>query len=284
MTLPSFGQPISRSNPVDITDLGSIVIVGPIAGQILIFDGVDWRNRVLSGDVTISPTGVTGISPAVIVNADISPTAEIDVSKLADGTSRQVLQTDAAGTGVEWTNDVDLPGTLDVTGVATFDSLISAVGGQIAFPAVAVPSADPNTLDDYEEGTWTPVLTFATPGDLSVAYAIRVGTYTKIGRLVRINVYIVTSTFTHTTASGNVQVTGLPFTSANIASSWNFGGGEWQGITKATFTDLACEVRENISRFNVQMSGSGQGSSYVIPADMPSAGTVLFRVSVAYFA
>ena len=50
---------------------------------------------------------------ASITNADIAANAEIAVSKLADGAARQVLQTDAAGTGVEWTDNVDIPGTLD---------------------------------------------------------------------------------------------------------------------------------------------------------------------------
>lgn len=75
-----------------------------------------------TGDVTITNAGVTAIASGVIVDADINASAEIAVSKLADGTARQLLQTDAAGTGVEWTSNVDLPGTLDVTGVATFDS------------------------------------------------------------------------------------------------------------------------------------------------------------------
>ena len=47
---------------------------------------------------------------AQITNADIATNAEIAVSKLADGTPRQLIQTDAAGTGVEWTSDID--GTL----------------------------------------------------------------------------------------------------------------------------------------------------------------------------
>ena len=50
---------------------------------------------------------------------------EIPVSKLADGAARQLLQTDAAGTGVEWTDNVGIPGTLDVTGTATFDGTVS---------------------------------------------------------------------------------------------------------------------------------------------------------------
>jgi|DEB0MinimDraft_6_1074348.scaffolds.fasta_scaffold00935_4 hypothetical protein len=63
-----------------------------------------------------------------IVDGDIDANAEIAVSKLADGTARQLLQTDAAGTGVEWTDDVDVPGTLDVTGVATFDNNVVITG------------------------------------------------------------------------------------------------------------------------------------------------------------
>lgn len=75
-------------------------------------------NRVItlpdsSGTVITTATGT-------IDNSNISATAEIAVSKLADGTPRQLLQTDAAGTGVEWTDNVSIPGTLDVIGTATF--------------------------------------------------------------------------------------------------------------------------------------------------------------------
>jgi len=82
----------------------------------------------LSGDVTVNSSGVTAISSGVIVDGDISATAEIAVSKLADGAARQVLQTDSAGTGVEWTDSLDLPGTLDVTQAATFDNNVTIQG------------------------------------------------------------------------------------------------------------------------------------------------------------
>jgi len=78
----------------------------------------------ITGDVLVSDVGVSSISEGAIVNSDISPTAEIAVSKLADGSARQLLQTDSAGTGVEWTSNVDVPGTLDVTGISTFDTKI----------------------------------------------------------------------------------------------------------------------------------------------------------------
>lgn len=61
-----------------------------------------------------------------IVNDDIAAGAEIAVSKLADGSARQLLQTDAAGTGVEWTSDVSIPGVLAVT------------AGTAALPGIAV--------------------------------------------------------------------------------------------------------------------------------------------------
>ena len=53
--------------------------------------------------------------------------------------------------------------------------------GQIQFPATQSASSDANTLDDYEEGTWTPALGGAASG---VSYASRTGTYTKIGNRV----------------------------------------------------------------------------------------------------
>ena len=85
-------------------------------------------SRAVTGDVTISNTGVTAIGAGVIVNADISSSAEIAVSKLADGSAYQLLQTDSAGTGVEWTDNIDVPGTLDVTGATTLDSTLSVTG------------------------------------------------------------------------------------------------------------------------------------------------------------
>jgi hypothetical protein len=53
---------------------------------------------------------------------------EIPVSRLADGSARQLLQTAANGNDVEWTSNVDIPGTLDVTGAATFDNNVIIQG------------------------------------------------------------------------------------------------------------------------------------------------------------
>jgi uncharacterized Zn ribbon protein len=70
---------------------------------------------IINGDVDVASNGTATIS-------------ELPVSKLQDGAARQVLQTAANGTDVEWTSNVDLPGTLGVTGVATFDAAVNAAG------------------------------------------------------------------------------------------------------------------------------------------------------------
>jgi uncharacterized Zn ribbon protein len=79
---------------------------------------------IINGDVDVASSGTATIS-------------ELPVSKLQDGATRQLLQTDAAGTGVEWTSNVDVPGTLDVTGATTLDSTLG-VSGQSTLASAAV--------------------------------------------------------------------------------------------------------------------------------------------------
>lgn len=68
-----------------------------------------------------------------------------------------------------------------------------------------------NVLDEYEEGSWSPTVTCATPGDLGVSYTAQTGRYTRIGRLVVVY-FRLRYTPTFTTASGELRLTGLPFT------------------------------------------------------------------------
>jgi hypothetical protein len=94
--------------------------------------------NTLQADVARLRSALDAIDAELVAldNSNIAAGAEIAVSKLADGAARQVLQTDAAGTGVEWTSNVDLPGTLDVTGVATFDSAVTVPLGTAGAPAL----------------------------------------------------------------------------------------------------------------------------------------------------
>jgi hypothetical protein len=83
----------------------------------------------------------------------------------------------------------------------------------IVFPATQVPSAGANTLDDYEEGTFTAELRGATTRATTPVEVT--GYYTKIGRQVTCIVYF--NNVDTTGASGTLQVVGLPFTASNTA-------------------------------------------------------------------
>ena len=86
-------------------------------------------------------------------------------------------------------------------------------GTGITFPATQSASSDANTLDDYEEGTWTP--TFITSGTQisSITYLSGTyGAYTKVGRMVSVIFEIDVASLTLGSASGDLRISGLPFT------------------------------------------------------------------------
>jgi hypothetical protein len=81
----------------------------------------------------------------------------------------------------------------------------------VAFPATQSASADANTLDDYEEGTFTPSYSGDGGSFSTLTYSIRTGVYTKIGDTVYFSINIFTSNVSLGTASGSLRITGLPF-------------------------------------------------------------------------
>jgi len=81
-----------------------------------------------SGVAITNGTGSITVAASGIANTNIAADAEIAVSKLQDGTARQLLQTAANGTDVEWASNIDIPGTLDVTGNAVFDANLTVQG------------------------------------------------------------------------------------------------------------------------------------------------------------
>ena len=107
------------------------------------------------------------------------------------------------------------------TGQATIPT-INLTGGQIAFPATAVPSADPNTMDDYEEGTWTAAF-ICTTGTITINPDRNTGSYTKIGRLVTLTGYFDISAVS--SPVGDLNITGNPFDAANLDEYAGYASG-----------------------------------------------------------
>jgi hypothetical protein len=90
----------------------------------------------------------------------------------------------------------------------------TANGIGITFPATQSASSNANTLDDYEEGSWTP----AFGGFATQSYSLRVGSYIKIGRFVTLFWDVNLSAYT---GSWNQTLTGLPFTISNNMAGYS---------------------------------------------------------------
>jgi len=117
------------------------------------------------------------------------------------------------------------------TGAFVFNGgTTSADGIGITFPATQSASSNANTLDDYEEGTWTPTVQFGG-GSTGITYSSQVGNYTKIGDTVRIFVYIGLSNKGSSTGSITIQT--LPFTVNTGGTPVSLLIGSWTGVTSA---------------------------------------------------
>ena len=138
-------------------------------------------------------------------------------------------------------------------------------GSGITFPATQSASTDANTLDDYEEGTWTPALSGGGSAPTGVTYVAQTGYYTKVGRLVMAN--FVLGFTTYTGGSGSFKITGLPFTVANLLNTAPVGptqieyvdltAGYTYALVRGLQTEAALDFQEqgdNVGWRGIQLS------------------------------
>ncbi len=118
---------------------------------------------------------------------------------------------------------ITTPG-LDASGTNKFATTIgvgnatpSASGAGITFPATQSASSDANTLDDYEEGTFTitPTATFVS---ITGTWTAETCSYVKIGKTVTVTIPIGGSNFGFTALTGYYRWSGLPFSPSNSGS------------------------------------------------------------------
>ena len=102
--------------------------------------------------------------------------------------------------------------TLNTIGVGNTNPAASGAG--ITFPATQSASSDANTLDDYEEGNWTPVIKF---GATSATLTDTSARYTKIGNTVMC--WLETYTTNLNSGTGDFELSGLPFTNGSMRSA-----------------------------------------------------------------
>jgi hypothetical protein len=167
--------------------------------------------------------------------------------------------------------------------IANGNLVMSTSGKGIDFSATTSGSGTMTSelLNDYEEGTWTPVLATDNVTFTSVGYTIQVGKYTKVGNLVTVTGTIQTNSVVIGSASGNVWITGLPFTQPStdapggvncfVAQSW------------AVDAPLAGYVFDS-KIYLVERATSVSSSSLVSVADVATGGSNnLVRFSGHYY-
>lgn len=140
-------------------------------------------------------------SNKLCINADTDDNLTWDVSNALCLTG---------STGLLETKAITATGTVAVTGGITATTTVAPAQG-VKFPATQYASSDVNTLDDYEEGTWTPTTSGITfNGTNTSTY-----NYTKIGRVVFINIGL--SAVTSVAVASNATISAPPFALAGGA-------------------------------------------------------------------
>ena len=169
------------------------------------------KNYLMSGGLKIADGANIG---------SVSDTDAISISSTGDVTLTQDLKIKDGGT-IGSASDADAI-TIASDGKVTLAETVTVSKG-IKFPATQVASTDANTLDDYEEGTFTPVIRGGTTaGTYELNTSFDDGFYQKVGRVVTVRVVVALAGSITAGGTGNYIISGLPF---NYDVSHNAGKG-----------------------------------------------------------
>ena len=141
-------------------------------------------------------------------------------------------------------------------------------GFGITFPGTQSASTNANTLDDYEEGTFTPEYAPDSGAAFtSITYGFRHASYTKIGRQVTCLLWMRTSALTKGSASGDVNLTGLPFTASSQSEQRTYTP---LGVS-VDWTNNPSNIRVNQSTTNALIQKTFSNTSLQV-SDMSTGG------------
>ena len=166
--------------------------------------GAASANVLKAGDTM---TGVLAVTAGTAALPGIAVSGDLNTGIYSPGADQLAIST---GGTVKAT--VDSSGRLLVGVSANANGGILQLSGGITFPATAVAASDANTLDDYEEGSWTPTYAPSSGSFTTMTVNVQGARYVKIGQQVTVSAYFFTTAVDATGASGNISISGLPFT------------------------------------------------------------------------
>jgi hypothetical protein len=191
---------------------GALGVSGAVTGSGLYVGGV-LTSAADGASITLKQTSTTAATGIYLERSGEQKGYYIYVGGSADSLT---FQRNNAGTKADV---MALSRDGDVT-VSTGNIVIGTSGKGIDFSANSnAAGMTSELLNDYEEGTFTPILTF-NGSSVSMTYSQQYGTYTKIGRHVTISLRIILTN--KGSSTGTARIESLPFTIANI--NGNFGG------------------------------------------------------------
>jgi hypothetical protein len=165
---------------------------------------------------------------------------------------------------IDGTTGITTPTESVTTTVGVGGATPSASGAGITFPATQSASSNANTLDDYEEGTWTPVVLGETIAGTGT-YTHQNGNYVKVGQMVNASALI---TVTNHTGTGNMLIGGLPFTT--FASALHRFGATIGGLNNLALTAsnvATLQAQNNETQLFVLQYPVGGGAQSGVPVD-----------------
>ena len=159
---------------------------------------------------------------------------------------------------------------------------LSAGGGGIIFSDAGGSGTSPssNKLDEYEEGTFTPTIADSdTGGNTSTTGQ---GVYTKIGRLVVVNIDIGNVNKTPLTTTNAMYVQGLPFANNGSVRATSAFQANLLGNSKGAYAHLA----ENQSAFSFKQNNDSfnEGAQAILCSDIKDDQMDLFGITLVYHA
>jgi len=216
---------------------------------------------VFSGDNTTG-TNAYGTAAGLLLSTS-SDNTKARITAVSNGANSisLVLRPLSSGSAVDAVT-IDSSGNLlvGVTSANANGGVLQLKSG-ITFPATQVTSSDANTLDDYEEGTWTPTIKFGG-ASTGITYTTQTGTYTKIGNLVRITANIVLSNKGSSTTYAEIY--GIPFNGPSVLGNGAgivpyYGG--MSGLTGPMTVDIY-QTQISLRVFSATQSTSVQDTNF----------------------
>ena len=259
------------------------------------------NNRVITGGSGVNLNGESGvtydgtnftISSGVLKLTDESNGQQLRIGASGDffiehDGSNAVLKNTTGETRIQNDNNVLITASsggterfkVDSSGNATVSNgnlIIGTSGKGIDFSATANSGGtmENELLNDYEEGTWTPVYqNVNTPN-----YGHRSGRYTKIGRFVYLVCQISVDSGLDTSDGSTVNIGGFPFTGNNAHGSCLFTLGQYIDVMPDSTIDLFTNVRFNGNSVLLHEVRNNQDITYT---QLNSSGNLQFACSYA---